>query len=506
MKKIFHITLLLFKSYHSLFAALTSGITINFDASDDVTGDATWAANVGGGTRDWTFVSGNKSPVAVADADTPGITQAYSFFDESVKATDYDGLGSQSDASFELWLKVNSTIINGKVIFETGGATVGCFIRHYQNWFIVGAKDNDFIVSAAAEVDDYEDRHHQIVVTYDFDGSGGNVNLFIDGQFACSDYLTDWTDWSGTDDAGLASRFSAMPLNGPNEAFKGEISIFRFYQNKALTPAEVLNNYNEVAATPGANILDTAILNNNMVIDIVYNADDAGIDSVNHWAPKPETTLLSYLNPWAWEGPDPPLISIDDRRVSFNKAYNMTGAESGKMTTDWARSQENGLIEIWLKPDDFSGQELIYELGGTTDGVSLLLDESTIRLISVDDTFPVSVEYELSSQLEGQFIQVGNFFELSNEAMHLYVNGACVGSNTLSGWADYAGTDDNGLGGVEAAYGGNVSGYGDYNGLLSYIKYSSNFDSDMTQTQANTQILTNYNELRQGRGTIFSIK
>jgi len=108
---------------------------------------------------------------------------------------------------------------------------------------------------------------------------------------------------------------------------------------------------------------------------------------------------------------------------------------------------------------------VIFETGGTTDGLSITLNDAQLLLRVKDAAVSVSATHALTTGEIVDFVQVVGVIELGS-LVSLYVNGALVGQSAALGLGDWSGTNGAGLGAVNSAVGGNTGG--DLNGFDEY--------------------------------------
>lgn len=495
-----------------LSAAVTSGVNLNFTADSDPQGDSTWDSNVQTGF-DFDFFT-NVSANNVIEADNPGITKTYAFptsFGTGANNTNLQDFGgSNDDATFEIWFKSDDH--SGEhILYETGGSTDGFQISVSDNWVIAAGLDNGTDkMQVAAAVEDMTDRHHQVVVTLDFNGSGANLSLYYDGQYQITDLNDPFADFSGTDNAGLGRLNGGSPLSGSQSftAFNGNIAIFRYYHNKVFTAQEVLDNYNAISTATAGNVLSTDTLDASTYV--VWDAHNPGVDSGNTWSSN-EISSSSVLEvgtfgDWTLAGGTKPVLtSVTSNNFDITQAYYFDGSSEMTMTADWLNSTTNSVLEIWFKPSDLAGDEVLWEGGGATDGSSFVLSGANLFFYAKDGSAAGNVSYDIS-EISDDFIKAAAFADLNNNKLYLYVNNIQVDSVSFSDFNDYVGTDSNALGGIEGAHGAALSGYTNFTGYISLVKSYSSNKKNITQSEIATDISTSFQSGLRPRGLIFSIE
>ena len=250
--------------------------TRNYEATNDTNGvnNTTWQDTDSIGDRNWNFGT-NVTPVAVTSA-YPSITEAYdleaigrgattgSFFNVGI------GNASFNPATFELWFRpdpeTSLLVGNGaapQILFETGG---GCATVCFGLSFYIMDADADGLVDdlvmraqsngSANNVEAVADLSAILgdpgdgsVITRDFIQAagtyetGGTLTLYVNGNQVDTDTNPAVNRWAGSNGAGLGRVNSSVTTSVALQDFEGQMAIFRFYADNALTPAEVLENY-----------------------------------------------------------------------------------------------------------------------------------------------------------------------------------------------------------------------------------------------------------------------
>ena len=157
-----------------------------------------------------------------------------------------------------------------------------------------------------------------------------------------------------------------------------------------------------------------------------------------------------------------------------------THSASFNGTTNQIRySQDGGFMEqaytdisfsVWIRPTNLVGDRIIYEEGGSTDGIMLWLDDGvpTLTARSGGAGSETSIASEITLTVDNTWRHIAGVFE--DGAMRLYVDG--VLSSTTAGFVSIpAHGDDGGLGGD---FGTSVNGVtGNYAGLMDGARYSN---------------------------------
>jgi len=146
-------------------------------------------------------------------------------------------------------------------------------------------------------------------------------------------------------------------------------------------------------------------------------------------------------------------------------------AVMGNNFQDWSGdlTDDSISIEMWFKPSALSGNKVLWEIGGTSNGNSLVLmdDELTYRLKTSGDNAYADISTTIS--LDSEFHHAVVVLNKESQTAYLYYDGELKNSTTFSGNFDWGGNNDAGIGCVNA----NVGGY-------TNSEQSEYFDGDNT--------------------------
>jgi VCBS repeat-containing protein len=212
-------------------------------------------------------------------------------------------------------------------------------------------------------------------------------------------------------------------------------------------------------------------------------------------------------------------VSVTSNLPGITEAFNLTaiggGATSGSFDNVGApgsESTQDASWDMWIRADDFTDQDVLFESGATGDGVSIILsDDGTgefdlVQFSILDGTTADVIEVDLSAftglnatQLSQEFIQITAVYDRdasgSEDHMFLYINGQLAADNTASAPTtlnDWAGSDGAGLGqsngGINATdtlYSGLITNDGltDFEGQIA--KFSFYNDNALTANEVN---------------------
>ena len=148
-------------------------------------------------------------------------------------------------------------------------------------------------------------------------------------------------------------------------------------------------------------------------------------------------------------------------------------------------------FELWFKPDDLVGTELLYEYGGAGDGTSLSLNGSTLQFVTQqqnpagttnDSRGGAYADLSSFGPNPSEFIQAIGVVNLATDTVNLYVNGQLIDSNETVPNGDppnttsWNGGNDHELGGsagnnvANGTSGQNVAAYGDFRGDIAVLR------------------------------------
>ena len=250
------------------------GLTLDFNANQDIDGDSRWESIVPNSPLDLRLDAAVTRSTAPLTSSIAGITHTYQFPGsgttpatnalgaelstpgDPTSTSSFDDVGGSPDlnpASWEMWFRptdIASTSGVDQVLFEDGGGTgVSLSIKDgvlsarklptlaVKTFNISGLTATDFV---------------QAVMTYNTNTN--ELELYVNGAVVPGGPATSaGGDWTGGDGAGIGTRGQANMggFGGGSSnvaSFDGDIATVRFYQTE-LTAAQVLNNYNAVAAS-----------------------------------------------------------------------------------------------------------------------------------------------------------------------------------------------------------------------------------------------------------------
>ena len=186
-------------------------------------------------------------------------------------------------------------------------------------------------------------------------------------------------------------------------------------------------------------------------------------------------------------------------------AYQFSGTNSGAVMPNMEGlpgdpTNNSASFEIWFRPDVLStssGQQMLFETGGVTNGTSLYLDNTLLKFATRAGGFAadeVSVDLAaLYANPTTEFIQVIGVIDLSGDQMKLYIDGSLRATKLFTGMngSDWSGPDGAGLGRVfnDISF-GPVAGSGTLDGDVAIFRF---YEKALTATEAtaNFKAVTN---------------
>lgn len=230
---------------------VTTGLKLNYDASLDTPGDNVWSDAVGS-PNSFTFAQA-VSPIAVSDPTFPTITAAYPIgsIGGAQGLNQYfetDGPRSRQDASFEVVFRIGNTAAGiDQVLMEVGGAANGVALVLSGNELLFN------VDGSGADIDIRKTLSagwHQAVGVIDLSAGGDTVTLYVNGEAVGSLANQNVVDWSGGNLSGLGAGASSVTgvSSTLGSTFHGDLAIARYYQNRALTAAEVEQNFSSLSS------------------------------------------------------------------------------------------------------------------------------------------------------------------------------------------------------------------------------------------------------------------
>ncbi|QNN24451.1 LamG domain-containing protein [Planctomycetales bacterium ZRK34] len=437
--------------------------TLTWNASNNAGESSdTWEA-INDATRVFSFGpdagTGDRPTLSTADpTHLAGIASAYTFDGDNDLATtisdpniftNLPGDPSNEPASFEVWFKPTTLTGGNQILFETGGSGDGSSLTISDGQIRWRVKNGTAgLLTVTADLPTTGD-FIQVVGTIDTTTATDEAVLYLNGQAATAvtdTFLSATTtnpsgggsldnpgagDWDGGNASGLGSSNSTRggssggDLNG-FDTFDGQIAIMRFHE-KAMSAAEVLTNYNAVAAP----VYATAVLDadpiaywrlgereeavNSATVETGLAGLGAAADGAYSGSPDVIATSLLLTDP---NNPAVHFDGVDDRiDIADNGAINTGGPYQTKT------------FELLFNADSVSSStpQVLYEQGGQFTGMNLYIDEGELHGGVWNSSNYFDVVASISAQTTYHVAFVWNQGDLE-----LYINGALVDTATAA--------------------------------------------------------------------------
>jgi len=326
-------------------------------------------------------------------------------------------------------------------------------------------------------------------------GSDGLISMATGGKATAGAYAASTSTIAGnTRWAGMAIALAPDVLAFDDTAATDENAVLT-----VNTPGVLANDINNSRppVLPGAYVNYDA-------------ATDTGGDAA--WT---DDTLRANWD-WAFAGSVTPVTPVTSY-PGITSAYDFPASGSGATLASFDASgddDEDATWEIWFKASDLIDQYVLFESGGTTDGVSIFLREADTDGLYDDLTFAIKdggasafVTADLSATIgdaaaiTSEFVQVVAVYNrnasVNQDILTLYVNGVATGVTTTQGnqnfLNDWSNGDGAGLGGVNSqinatsvpALGGAVGDYKNFNGQIAQFRFYNNKAFNATEAAQN---------------------
>lgn len=215
-------------------------------------------------------------------------------------------------------------------------------------------------------------------------------------------------------------------------------------------------------------------------------------DSIGSFSDSGDTNIFD----WVLNGVQ--RITVTDHRFAgITNAWHFNGG-AGATATAWRylageTYADSASIEMVFRPADLIGNEVLFETGGSVEGMSLALNGSQLRLHLRDDTTnTVDAAFnlnELSLSQRSAFIHALGIMDINNNMARLYVNGelrseAQIDNGELLVWT---GNNHTGLGTINGAVASPVELAPFYGNIALLRLYPTILTTE--------QVLTNYQAL-----------
>jgi len=147
-------------------------------------------------------------------------------------------------------------------------------------------------------------------------------------------------------------------------------------------------------------------------------------------------------------------------------------------------SNDSASFEFWFKPDDLTGEEVLWEVGGNQNGTSLAIDGDRLLLTTSSNSAATTKQLSYSGLRTDRLTHavavldlIGNAGSTADPDLFLYVNGDPVATELdVAGFLDWAGGDAMGLGrmgggSIGGNFAGQLDGFGNFSGQIALFNF-----------------------------------
>jgi len=403
-----------------------------------------------------------------------GTTAALQFDENSsqlVNALGYKGITGTNPRSMSAWIKTTSNDM--EPIISWGRDTAG------EKWTFRVQNQNGTAGAIRVEVNGgyvvgnlnvADGQWHHVAATWEDDGSpnANDVKLYVDGARQATSARSGQSMNTASDED---VRIGRAVVDG--RFFHGTMDEVRVYDH-ALSGQQVrMLATGSPLAIPSLNYdagLDTD--GNNVWEDSVgLYATGVGLDY--------ELTGVTRNTSPATSLPGIRASYVFDGSATAVSAGNIEDRLRGDPTDDDAS------FEVWFKPADLSGQEIVWEYGAGTNGTSFTLDDNLLQVVTKDGGDSGGVAVDLTA-LQGDFIQAIATIDRKTNQLAVFINGVEVAGSpvSLGSFGDWCGTNGDGLG----SRGG--SGTGGHGGFFGALNDYDNFVGEIAMARMYTEVLS----------------
>jgi hypothetical protein len=393
--------------------------------------------------------------------------------DDHVRVNSYKGVAGRAARTLSAWVKTGNSG-NHDILSYGSNNNAEKFVFRVNNQNVSGGGKLRVEVNGGYQISDTDlsnNTWRHVVATWENDGSPNvnDVKLYLDGSL------------QGT---GGVSGNNLNTNTGQNFWIGGESFSTRWFAgqmddvavwNRALTAGEIAQLAGGTAPSAIATVAPQAALD--------YNADLDASPTNGTWE---DATNISGGHDWSinnngggarYVATTDPIAQV--RQIDNAYTFNGTSDTATMATLDsfpGNPTNDSASFEMWFSPSDTSGQEILFETGGTGNGVSLAIDGTKI-LFTPSSASAATTGQLVFDGLTTDYTHVVGVIERTGAGADasLFVNGSLADSLSLAGFTDWAGTDNSGLGQTNGSTGGNntglLDGFGKFSGEIAVMRF-----------------------------------
>ncbi len=211
----------------------------------------------------------------------------------------------------------------------------------------------------------------------------------------------------------------------------------------------VYNSYGELTQTiEGSN---QSIVTDGLTLN--FDASSAQQEQIL-WRPESNSSVTNFV----FDTRDDQLVNTSSKFAGILKAYefsggrieleNLNGNHESLADLPGDPSRSSGSFEIWFKADDLNDHDVLYETGGSWDGLSITLNGTILGFDVKNRSDSVRITNDLADfgiDPTEDFVQVVGVVNDRGNVL-LYANGQLLHTDTTGVINDWAGGDPSGLG------------------------------------------------------------
>ena len=334
--------------------------------------------------------------------------------------------------SVSVWIKPSS-LTGTQEIFDEGGSGNGLGIRLNGATLeaaLTSTTETNVSISAAFPNDG--DWHHVGLV---YNGGNTSLILYIDGISVSSSSSALTTLNSHTSPGGIGGVITGDVFgSSTNDSFfTGKMDAFTVY-NSVLTETQVQNSACYVPPSSGCVTMAKSDFEAFWDFDIANSADD--VSGNNH---DPQIAISSGISFDSSDFKDGNQSIVFDGSEAIQYATNSGSPDNFLNTATSLRS-----IAVWIKPNNLSGLQNIFDEGGNNKGIAIRLSGNSLESV-IRDTGSTASNISATFPNDGEWHHVTMVYDGVNSIHKLYIDGSEVADNgtgvpsTVASNASYGG-------------------------------------------------------------------
>lgn len=444
------------------------------------------------------------SPLLGQPTLAPGSVDSSATFngtDQSVQVPNNSVLnGAGTQKTIEAWFATDAypSGTDRRVIYEEGGTGNGMNLyvqlEGGKYYLRTGAfRNNGAETNFPQRIEIQPGQMYHAMAAYDADAN--TYRLYVNGALASSKSatatLTPFQAATAVNGIGAMrgdTRFDSASDTGDGHYFQGRIDEVASY-GSALSFRDAQAHY--IAGTG-----DRLGILPGTTLGVALNYDARGYEGGSAWRDSVGTRDTAAGKVFDWTMTNAAKVSVSSALMEgLEQAVRFSGTTAGTMATlnsiaGDPSTTTSASFELVFRPSDLSGNETLFETGGSGDGTGMWLNGSLLRFDVKNQSVSARTSFDLSSlppDLQDDFFHVIGMADMDNNRALLYVNGILRDMQAATGGtlADWSGTDGAGLGktngtiafGSPGAFTGDIALMRFYPNLLSANDVTANLQA-----------------------------